>query len=101
MLMLIRDLYAIESEIPSLRPGLSDTAREEILRLRAKRREERSTQQIARIRDWAYTQRALPQSGLGKAIRYVLKYWRGLTVGYGIRFFRGDVIRWLAARKEA
>src|SRR5262249_4326606 len=32
------------------------------------------------IRAWALNQRVLPESGLGRAIRYMLGMWKGLTL---------------------
>lgn len=34
---------------------------------------------MAAIHAWAHQQRALPESGLGKAIAYMLGLWKGLT----------------------
>jgi hypothetical protein len=35
---------------------------------------------VAEIRAWCFAQGAVPRSALGKAIRYVLKLWDGLTL---------------------
>ena len=70
---LIGELYAVEALVPS-RNG-----NENVLRLRAELRASRSREIVRRIRDWAIAQRPLPQSGLGKAIDYMLGLWKGLT----------------------
>ena len=46
---------------------------------RAELREARSRVIVAAIRDGAYAQPVLPQSGLGKAVAYMLGMWEGLT----------------------
>ena len=67
VLDLIGELYGIEREAA----GDSEAA----LRVRA----ERSAEVVRRIRAWALDQRPLPRSELGKAIRYLLAMWEGLT----------------------
>jgi transposase len=78
-LALIGQLYAVERACPRLDGGLDDTARAEVLRLRAALRTEQSTPLVAELRAWAHRQRALPESSLGKAIAYMLELWAGLT----------------------
>jgi len=73
ILDLIGELYAVEALVPS-RNGNDD-----VLRLRGELRASRSREIVRRIRDWAIAQRPLPQSGLGKAIDYMLGLWKGLT----------------------
>jgi len=68
MLDLIRDLYAVEREAGD------DHA------LRGRLRNERSRETIDKIHTWACEQTPLPKSGLGRAIRYMLKLWPGLIV---------------------
>jgi transposase len=72
VLILIAELYVIESACP---PG--PAANEP----RASLRNERSRPVVARIESWALTQRTkvLPESGLSKAIEYMLGMWAGLT----------------------
>lgn len=70
MLNMIAELYAIEQSCPTGPPGDE---------LRKKLRDERSRPAIRRIQDWLQTTRALPQSGLGKAISYAGGIWPGLT----------------------
>lgn len=73
ILDLIRELYAVEALAPC--PNGNNDA----LRLRAELRASRSREIVRRIRDWAIAQRPLPQSGLGRAIEYLLGLWIGLT----------------------
>ena len=70
---LIAELYAVEALVPS------PNGNEDAIRLRAELRASRSREIVRRIRDWAIAQRPLPQSGLGKAIDYMLGLWKGLT----------------------
>lgn len=70
VLGLIRELYAIEKSCP---PGPEGDA------LRLHLRQTRSRQVVARIQAWALAQRALPQSGLGKALAYMGGLWNGLV----------------------
>lgn len=75
ILGLIGELYAVER--------LAEAQGEPDVEAQARTRPElRATQSqaiVARIRDWALAQRVLPQSGLGKAIAYMLGMWTGLT----------------------
>ena len=66
VLDLIGELYAVEREC---------TTDED----RARARAERSRELLKRIHAWALEQRALPQSPLGKAIRYMGDLWPGLV----------------------
>jgi len=75
VLALIGQLYAVER----LAPRTEDWEPAERLALRARLRDERSRGVVAQIRRWAEEQRPLPQSGLGKAIRYMIGMWPGLT----------------------
>ncbi|MFQ5877308.1 MAG: IS66 family transposase, partial [Acidobacteriota bacterium] len=77
VLDLIGGLYAVEGEIPS---PTEPADRAEALALRHRLRQERSRPLVREIRDWALAQRPLPQSGLGKAIAYMLGLWKGLTL---------------------
>lgn len=67
---LIGELYAVERLCPTGPPG--DT-------LRASLRQERSREIIGRIQTWALDVRALPNSGLGKALGYLTNLWPGLV----------------------
>jgi transposase len=66
VLDLIGELYAVEREC---------TSDDE----RARERAARSRDLLKRIHAWALEQRALPQSPLGKAIRYMGDLWPGLV----------------------
>jgi transposase len=66
VLELIGQLYAVERECPE--PAALPQWRAE-----------RSAPLVTAIRTWALQQRALPESGLGKAIAYMLGLWPGLT----------------------
>lgn len=83
---LIRDLYAVEREIPTLR-HLDRKAREDALRLRARLRNERSRPVVAEIEKWAEAQHALPESALSTAVNYMVGLWPGL-----IRFLDDAII---------
>ncbi len=75
VLALIGQLYAVERTVPrqvDCEPG-------EVLALRARLRNERSRDIVAKIQKWAEAQRLLPQSSLGKAVRYMVGLWPGLT----------------------
>jgi transposase len=78
ILSLLGELFAIERGLPALHHGPADT-RDEILRLIGDVRATQSRPIVARIRDWAYAQRCTPESGLRKAIDYMLGLWVGLT----------------------
>jgi len=79
VLDLIGQLYAVERACPALDPGASEEAHEHARQLRAAARREQSIAIVDAIRAWAYRQRALPESSLGKAIAYMLGLWAGLT----------------------
>lgn len=67
---LIRELYLIEGLCANGPPGDE---------LRRQLRRERSVPVLERIQTWLNTTRALPQSGLGQAIKYISGRWAGLT----------------------
>ncbi len=73
ILDLIGDLYEIEHQVPGDLPNI------ERLVLRAQLRNEKSREIIGKIRKWAENQKVLPESGLGRAIKYMLGIWRELT----------------------
>lgn len=75
MVSRIAELYAIEREIAS-ETFATDEAR--LARL-GELRTSRSRATLRAILDWMGQQRALPQSGLGRACRYVKELWEGLT----------------------
>jgi transposase len=71
----IAELYKIEREITGPFPGDLSTQR-----TRQALRQEKSVPILAEIRDWAFAQGGLHRSGFGKALRYLLKHWEGLTL---------------------
>jgi transposase len=71
---LIGELYAIERLVPGPFPG--DAAAQT---LRQHLRQERSRPTLDRIWQWATVQVGLPRSDFGKAVRYMLERWTGLT----------------------
>jgi transposase len=71
---LIKELYAVERLIPGPFPG--DAA---ALTLRQQLRQERSRPILDQIWQWATVQVGLPRSDFGKAVRYMLERWPGLT----------------------
>lgn len=75
---MIRELYAVEDQVPD--PWkLLDDEREEALALLARLRDERSRPITAAIKSWAEEQLALPESTFRGAIEYMLGHWKGLT----------------------
>jgi transposase len=71
---LIGELYAIERLVPGPFPG-DDGAQH----LRQQLRRDRSRGILDRIWQWATVQVGLPRSDFGKAVRYMLERWEGLT----------------------
>jgi len=71
---LIGELYAIERLVPGPFPGDADAQT-----LRRQLRQERSRPTLDRIWQWATVQVGLPRSDFGKAVRYMLERWEGLT----------------------
>jgi transposase len=71
---LIGELYAIERLVPGPFPG--DAAAQD---LRRQLRQERSRPVLDQIWQWATVQVGLPRSDFGKAVRYMLERWAGLT----------------------
>jgi transposase len=71
---LIGELYAIERLVPGPFPG--DPAAQD---LRRQLRQDRSRPVLDRIWEWARVQVGLPRSDFGKAVRYMLERWAGLT----------------------
>jgi transposase len=79
VLALIGQLYAVERAGPALPGTASAESRADAVALRAAARREQSIAIVDAIRAWAFRQRALPESSLGKAITYMLGLWAGLT----------------------
>ena len=71
---LIGELYAIERLVPGPFPGDAATQA-----LRHELRQERSHAILDQIWHWATVQVGLPRSEFGKAVRYMLERWEGLT----------------------
>lgn len=74
---LIGKLFEVEREVPAVQAPEESAA----LALRQQLRNERSKPILDQLRAWAEETRpaALPRSGLGKAINYMLGHWQGLT----------------------
>jgi transposase len=70
VLNLIEKLYEVERTCPAGAEGDD---------LRRRLRAERSAAIVQRIRQWALTTSATPESALGKAIAYMTGMWSGLT----------------------
>ncbi len=68
---LIGELFAIEREAEKA---------SDITRARRELREARSRAVVKELHQWMLAQRALPKDGLGRAITYTDKLWKGLTV---------------------
>jgi transposase len=81
ILDLIRDLYAVERELPSIFEPTTGGA-EELLAVRKHLRQSESKKIIAKIKGWAKEAAAgcLPESALRKAIEYMNELWGGLTL---------------------
>jgi len=71
---LIGALYAIERRVPGPFPG--DAAAQA---LRQQLRHDQSQPVLDQIWHWATVQVGLPRSDFGKAVRYMLERWEGLT----------------------
>jgi transposase len=71
---LIGELYAIERLVPGPFPGDAEAQM-----LRQRLRTERSKPVLDRIWQWATVQVGLPRSDFGKAVRYMVERWAGLT----------------------
>ncbi len=72
---LIAELYTIEREIEGPFPGDAPACTQ-----RLALRQERSAPIVQQIREWAFSQGGLRRSSFGKAVRYMLKHWDGLTL---------------------
>jgi len=79
---LIGELFKIEHEVPRAGPDMSAEEKMEILELRNRLRQERSKPVINELLEWAvkHDGAVLPRSKMGKAISYMLKLWKGLTL---------------------
>jgi transposase len=79
MLELIGQLYALEKDLPDWH-ALTGQAQQEALAQRLAVRQQQAAPLLERIKAWALAQKAVPDSALDKALRYMLKRWKGLTV---------------------
>ena len=79
---LIDALFKIEREMPRVGPDATDGEKQAILELRHRLRQERSKPVIKDLLEWAgkHDGAVLPRTKLGKAISYMLKLWKGLTL---------------------
>ena len=79
---LINKLFEIEREVPRAGPDATGDEKERILELRLRLRQEKSKPVIKNLLEWGgkHDGAILPRSKLGKAISYMLKLWRGLTL---------------------
>lgn len=79
---LIDELFRIEREVPRAGPDAPEEERQSCLDLRRRLRQERSKPVIRKLLEWSgeHEHRVLPESKLGRAITYMLKLWRGLTL---------------------
>ena len=79
---LIGEFFKIKKEVPRAGPQTSDEEKTEILDLRSRLRQEKSKPVINELLEWAvrHDGAVLPKSKMGKAISYMLKLWKGLTL---------------------
>jgi transposase len=79
---LINTLFKIEREVPRAGPDATDEEKQRILDLRRRLRQEKSKLVIKDLLEWGgkHDGAVLPRSKLGKAITYMLKLWKGLTL---------------------
>lgn len=72
---LIHQLYELEREVAGPFPGPPHAQAE-----RQRIRQEKSQPILKAIQQWCYAQGGLRRSAFGKAVRYLLKHWKGLEV---------------------
>lgn len=72
-LEIIGALYGVEAEAQTGPP-------ETLLHRREKLRAEKSKPAMLKLQQWAYAQKVLPQSSIGRAISYMGEVWDGLQV---------------------
>jgi transposase len=83
-LELIRQLYALERDLPPLLPPSDDPVAQQQRRQREEQRrcwrQQQAAPVLAQLRKWLHEQRpqALPKSALGQAIGYALNNWEAL-----------------------
>ncbi len=76
---LIGQLYAIEEDLPDWH-ALEGQAQQDALAHRLTVRQQQSAPLVERIKAWALSQKALPDSTFRKALEYMLELWNGLTL---------------------
>jgi transposase len=79
---LIGELFKIEHETPRAGPGATEEERFKLLEIRRQVRQEQSKPVVGELLEWAvrHEGKVLPRSKMGKAIAYMLKLWKGLTL---------------------
>jgi len=79
---LVNTLFEIEREVPRAGPDATEEEKQRILELRRRLRQEKSKPAVKELLEWAgkHDGAVLPRSKLGKAISYMLKLWKGLTL---------------------
>jgi transposase len=79
---LIGELFTIEQQVPRAGPDTSDDEKRSILEIRRRLRQDQSKPIVKELLEWAvkHDGTVLPRSKLGRAISYMLKLWKGLTL---------------------
>jgi transposase len=77
---IIRELFAVESNLPDFRHIKDETERARALEEIQVVRNAESRPLMAKLHRWLQDQTCLPKSKLGIAIRYALNNWSGLSV---------------------
>ena len=78
ILDLIGQLYAVDG-VARFRHDLPESDHAMALEMRRRLLQSEARPIVDQIRDWAYRQRGTRESGLRKAVEYMLGLWRGLT----------------------
>jgi transposase len=79
VLELIGQLYAIEEDLPDWN-AWEGQAQQDALAHRLAVRQQQSAPLLERIKTWALSQKAFPDSAFRNALEYMLELWKGLTV---------------------
>jgi len=79
---LIGELFKTEQQVPRAGPDTSDDEKRDILEIRRRLRQDQSKPIVKELLEWAvkHDGTVLPRSKLGRAISYMLKLWKGLTL---------------------
>jgi len=75
VLDLLAELFAVEESAPRWNPRMPEKESAAALAARQAMRDEKSRPLVKAIRRWARSQMVLPESGIGRAIAYMLKLW--------------------------